>query len=106
MPTIVAHALFAWSLTSLGRRRPPSLGVMHAAAPCVLSMLPDADVVTFRFGVAYAEPLGHRGLTHSLLFAACTAAAATFVLRYVEKRQKAAATLPWWLLYVLLFAAA
>lgn len=34
-----------------------------------LSLLPDADVIGFRFGVAYADPWGHRGATHSLAFA-------------------------------------
>jgi inner membrane protein len=33
-----------------------------------LSLLPDADVIGFRFGVAYAQPWGHRGATHSLIF--------------------------------------
>src|SRR5258706_13606315 len=33
-----------------------------------LSMLPDADVLGFRFGIAYADPWGHRGATHSLFF--------------------------------------
>jgi inner membrane protein len=34
-----------------------------------LSLLPDADVVGFRFGVHYADPWGHRGATHSFAFA-------------------------------------
>jgi inner membrane protein len=33
------------------------------------AMLPDADVIGFRFGIAYENPYGHRGFTHSLLFA-------------------------------------
>jgi inner membrane protein len=33
----------------------------------VLSVLPDIDVIGFRFGVAYGAPFGHRGATHSLL---------------------------------------
>jgi inner membrane protein len=33
-----------------------------------LSVLPDADVIGSRFGVAYADPWGHRGATHSLIF--------------------------------------
>ena len=33
-----------------------------------LSMLPDADVIGFPLGVAYGDPWGHRGATHSLLF--------------------------------------
>ena len=33
------------------------------------SVAPDLDVLSFSFGVQYAEALGHRGLSHSLLFA-------------------------------------
>ena len=33
-----------------------------------LSLLPDADVLGFRFGIKYADPWGHRGATHSLAF--------------------------------------
>lgn len=32
-------------------------------------MLPDADVLAFKLGVAYGHVFGHRGFTHSLLFA-------------------------------------
>ena len=34
-----------------------------------LSMLPDADVIGFELGVRYRDEWGHRGATHSLLFA-------------------------------------
>ncbi len=33
-----------------------------------LSFLPDADVVGFALGVAYGDPWGHRGATHSIAF--------------------------------------
>ncbi len=32
-------------------------------------MVPDLDVVGFRFGIHYQDMLGHRGLTHSVAFA-------------------------------------
>lgn len=35
----------------------------------ICSVLPDADVIGFRFGIRYADVLGHRGFTHSLSFA-------------------------------------
>jgi inner membrane protein len=35
-----------------------------------LSMLPDADVIAFAFGISYEAPWGHRGATHSFVFAA------------------------------------
>src|SRR3954465_2872541 len=34
-----------------------------------LSLLPDADVFGFRLGVDYEDPWGHRGATHSFVFA-------------------------------------
>jgi inner membrane protein len=38
---------------------------------CTLSaILPDADVIAFRLGVGYSDLVGHRGLTHSIAFAA------------------------------------
>ena len=46
-------------------------------------MLPDADVIGFAFGVRYADLLGHRGLSHSFVFAAVVAGlvATTFEAR-------------------------
>lgn len=35
----------------------------------MLSLLPDADVIGFRFGIRYAADWGHRGATHSFAFA-------------------------------------
>ncbi len=43
----------------------------------IFSMLPDADVIAFRFGIPYGHMLGHRGLSHSLLFAFMLAALCT-----------------------------
>lgn len=34
------------------------------------SALPDADILGFRYGIHYGDLWGHRGLTHSILFAA------------------------------------
>lgn len=33
------------------------------------TILPDFDVIGFRLGIPYEAPLGHRGFTHSILFA-------------------------------------
>jgi inner membrane protein len=40
-----------------------------------LSMLPDADVVGFTFGIPYGAPWGHRGATHSFAFSVAVGAA-------------------------------
>jgi len=44
---------------------PRRLFLLAPLAACV----PDLDVVAFRLGIPYAHPLGHRGFSHSILFA-------------------------------------
>ncbi len=44
-------------------------------------MLPDADVIGFKIGIAYEAMWGHRGATHSIAFAAIIAGLATLLLR-------------------------
>ena len=39
------------------------------AAAALASVLPDADVVGFKFGVPYEHMFGHRGFSHSIAFA-------------------------------------
>jgi inner membrane protein len=39
----------------------------------VCSVVPDLDVIGFRFGIRYGDFWGHRGFTHSLLFSALLA---------------------------------
>ena len=39
----------------------------------VCAVLTDADVLSFSFNIGYGEFLGHRGFTHSILFAAIVA---------------------------------
>ena len=76
MPTILTHALIPLAAgVALGRKRlPPCL----VGAGMLAAMLPDADVVAFKLGIEYAHALGHRGASHSLVFAlACGAFAAT-----------------------------
>ena len=45
-----------------------------------LAVLPDVDVVAFRLGIPYEHPLGHRGFTHSLLFAVAAGAVGAWVV--------------------------
>jgi len=77
MPTILSHPAVAAGL------RPwlPWLSGGTVAAGIVLTILPDIDVVGFAAGVRYGSPLGHRGFTHSLLFAALAALTANAIVR-------------------------
>ena len=55
-----------------------------------MSMLPDADVVAFVVGIPYAHAFGHRGASHSIVFAmACGLMVA------VVARMRGASALRW-----------
>jgi inner membrane protein len=98
MPTAPSHAVAA---VALGCAFPRSV----VPRPCWLlgamcAILPDADVLGFRFGVSYGDFLGHRGFTHSLLFASLLASGALVLvsgLRLVYVR--------WGLVWLYLFLA-
>jgi len=74
MPTIFSHIAVPLALRAgLGPRaiaRPLLLAGMAA------SVIPDLDVIGFRFGVAYGSQFGHRGATHSIAFSLAMGAVA------------------------------
>jgi inner membrane protein len=76
LPTIFSHAVAAIGIGSVILPRHSRATLWAAGIVC--SMLPDADVIGFQFGIGYGSMLGHRGLTHSLLFAALLSFAVTF----------------------------
>ncbi len=67
MPSIITHTAVPIALACAAgtRKVPPRL----LAAAVAASMLPDADVLGFSFGISYADILGPRGFFHSPLFA-------------------------------------
>jgi inner membrane protein len=68
MPTIFTHALAGATVARVGASGAPRKALTFAAA--FVAMLPDADVVTLDWDIPYQSMFGHRGLTHSLAFAA------------------------------------
>ena len=87
MPTILTHAVAGASLALLLAPAQHRRALLPAAA--ILAMLPDADVVGFRWGVSYGDLLGHRGLTHSLAFAAVAGLAGSAWFRAGERLKAA-----------------
>jgi inner membrane protein len=84
MPTIFTHAAFAFAFskltldvknkeTALSASEETSSNSINANkrilfAASILAALPDADALLMRW-IAYNDPFGHRGFTHSLFFA-------------------------------------
>ena len=67
MPTIITHAAIPLLLGAAAGTRRISRPLLCAGA--LAAMLPDADVLGFKFGIAYANTFGHRGAAHSIAFA-------------------------------------
>jgi len=68
MATLLTHALAGAALADCKSPHRQLTRWWIMAALC--SMLPDIDVIGFGFGIHYGDLWGHRGMTHSLLFAA------------------------------------
>lgn len=67
MPTILSHPAIPLAIAVAASTKviPPRLLI----AGIIASIVPDADVLSLKFGIAHEHDLGHRGFTHSLLFA-------------------------------------
>lgn len=66
MPTIISHIAVPLALAfGLGKRKISEHLLCAGVVACVI---PDADVIGFKFGIEYASQFGHRGFTHSISF--------------------------------------
>lgn len=67
MPSVFTHIAVPLAIgLGLGRKKIP---VPLLAAGMLATVIADADVLAFRLGVDYASEFGHRGFTHSIVFA-------------------------------------
>ena len=85
MPTIFTHPAVPLALgLGLGKNIiPPRL----LAAGVAASVVPDLDVLAFRFNVAYSSDYGHRGFSHSLAFAAVLAFLAALFAPWLKAKR-------------------
>lgn len=67
MASIFGHALAAYTIGKVSNLQLNPVKLSLLLIFC--AVIPDADVIMFRFGYSYMHPLGHRGFTHSILFA-------------------------------------
>ena len=67
MPTIISHTVVA---LSAGKAfAPKDVPGQFWLLAMICSVLPDADVIAFSFGIPYGHFFGHRGFFHSIFFA-------------------------------------
>lgn len=78
----LAAARFVDPAAPMTRRLYTAIGL------ATLSLAPDLDVIAFRFGIPYEAPFGHRGATHSLVFAVLLGLAIGALWRRESKRPR------------------
>ena len=77
MASVFGHSVVGFTLTKLIDNKNSKYLLLAAIFSTIL---PDFDVIGFKFGVPYLHPLGHRGFTHSIVFALLWAILLMFVL--------------------------
>ncbi len=70
MASAFAHAVSAIAFKEIIYSEKTKRKLIFWAIFC--SILPDADVIGFKFGIEYSHWLGHRGFSHSILFGIIT----------------------------------
>jgi inner membrane protein len=88
VPTILTHPAVALLKTWW-----PRVPLRVAIAGAFATIVPDFDVAAFALGIPYEHMLGHRGFTHSIVFALLVAAIGTPLLRVAGHRRVAFAFL-------------
>jgi inner membrane protein len=71
MASAFSHVIVAVAMGKVFRNK--ELGWRELGLGAFCSVLPDLDVIGFPLGIEYGDLWGHRGMTHSVLFAALLA---------------------------------
>ena len=66
MASVFGHSIVGVTLIKLFASKQTRLLLLLAI---LSTILPDLDVIAFHFDIPYSHPFGHRGFTHSILFA-------------------------------------
>lgn len=85
MASAFGHAAAAWAINNIFQML-THLPVRVLSLGVIFSILPDIDVIAFKFGIPYESMWGHRSITHSLLFAFILCTITTGMLAKTKKQ--------------------
>ncbi len=77
MASVFGHGVVGYTLTKVIDSKNAKWLLFAAIFSAIL---PDFDIIAFYFGIPYEHPLGHRGFTHSILFAILWALVLVYLL--------------------------
>src|SRR6185295_4243129 len=99
MASAFSHVIVALTMGKAFQNK--ELGWRELSLGALCSALPDLDVIGFYFGIQYGDVWGHRGMTHSVVFAGLLAG----LLVGLWYRGKPAVAMTWLFLYFFLCTA-
>src|SRR5665647_2315872 len=86
MPTILSHPAVPIALFT--KKIWGNLWSKSLLRLCLfLTIIPDGDVITFKFGIPYESQWGHRGFTHSIAFALITGVVCQLFSRKLQAKR-------------------
>ena len=106
MASAFSHAIAAVAIGKISRAvkwpgAPVKVGLRFLWIVAFCAVLPDIDAIGFWLGVPYESVWGHRGITHSLFFAACLAV----MVNHFFYRDEKVFSLRWFMLFGVFFIA-
>ena len=81
MASVFGHGILAYTITRVIDQKHLKLLMILAI---VSAIIPDLDVLAFRYGIPYEHMFGHRGFTHSIIFAVLWAGLLTLIFSKVK----------------------
>jgi inner membrane protein len=87
VPTIITHALLP---LIAGAAAKPKVSTPLIFAGMAAAILPDGDLVSRLFGIPHTADLGHRGVSHTLLFALLIGSLAAWAAPLLKARRRIA----------------
>jgi inner membrane protein len=89
MPTAISHSIVA---VVFGKVFLKNAGIKFWILSIICAIIPDIDVIMFSFGIPYQHMFGHRGVSHSVLFASVIA----FLIVFAGCREIKQFSKEWW----------
>lgn len=97
MPTPFSHIWAAIALSPFFSKKRGVLQLLLLGMFCTI--VPDADVIAFDFGIPYGHLFGHRGFTHSIFFSVLL----SVIILMLFYRKQFAITKQWLPLFIYFF---
>lgn len=85
MASVVGHSIVAAAVSFCGNKGKPSWLFIRLAIYSAL--IPDLDVLGFKFGIPYDSIFGHRGFSHSFLFAIIIGLTSALIFKKFDERK-------------------